>query len=273
MKISILVASERIKGNCDILAKYSEKLLKEKNIETSVLYLKDYDIKECRGCMSCVFKDTKCKIEDDIYILAEKIINADGLILFAPTYVLTIPGKLKIFLDRFLCLYPLIKNKPERPALSVGVASPIDWNQFQLPLMNIFLLAFNYRIVDSFLLSGAGPGEVLLDKNIKRFKESIDKLLDFKSKPFNSTISRRCPVDFCDIFQHIKGNLFRCPVCLTEAKIVENGFYFDEKDLNNNRWTKEKMEEHFKEWILKTKDRFRELLPEIYEKKKEFDFI
>ncbi|MGB9721864.1 MAG: flavodoxin family protein [bacterium] len=269
MKITILVASERKSGNCDLLARFADKYIKEKGNESEIVYLKDFEIKQCQGCMSCVFKNTKCKLDDNLYQLAEKMIKADGLILLAPTYVLSIPGKLKMFLDRFLCLYPIIKDTPEMPSLSIGISSPIDWNQFQLSMMNVFLLSFGSRIIESYFIYGAGQGEVLLEDKLKRFEKSIDKLFGFKLVPFGSVVSKCCPVDFCDSFQRINGDLYRCPVCLTPAKEVENGFYFDAKDLNKHRWTKEKMEEHFKDWILTTKERFRKLLPEIYRKKKE----
>lgn len=269
MKVGIVVASERKNGNCDLLARYVDRYIREKGMEANPIYLRDFEIKQCQGCMSCVFKNVRCKLDDDLYQLAEKIVSADGLILFAPTYVLSIPGKLKLFLDRFLCLYPLIKNLPQRPAISIGIASPIDWNQFQLPMMNIVLLALGYRVIDSFFVYGAGQGEVLLEKRMNKFESLIDDLLKFRPEPFVSTTSKFCPVDFCNIFQRIKGDLYRCPVCLTPAQQVENGFYFDAVDLNRNRWIKEKMEEHFKDWILTTKERFRKLLPQIYSRKKQ----
>ncbi|MCX7995397.1 MAG: flavodoxin family protein [candidate division WOR-3 bacterium] len=273
MKIAILIASERKNGNCELLGRYVDRWIREKGGVSNLVYLRDSEIKQCQGCMSCVFKNAKCKIEDDLYKLAGEMINADGLILFAPTYVLTIPGKLKIFLDRFLCLYPLIKDKPERPALSIGVASPIDWNQFQLPLMNILLLALGFRVMDSYFIFGAGQGEVLLNDNIKRLEKSIEEMFVYKPAPYKSVNSKYCPIDFCDTFQYLKDDLFRCPVCLTPARFKKNGFFFDEKDLNKNRWTKEKIEEHFKEWILTTKERFRRLLPEIHRRKKEMGLI
>lgn len=269
MKITILIASERKNGNSELLGRYINKLIATQGSESDLIFLKDYTIRQCQGCMSCVFKNIKCKLEDDLYKLADRIVNADGIILIAPTYVLTIPGKLKMFLDRFLCLYPLIKDKPERPAISIGVASPIDWNQFQLPLMNVILLALGCMIVDSFFIFGAGQGEVLLDKKMVSIEKSIEKLFSFDHSLFSSVISKCCPIDYCNSFQRIENDLFRCPVCLTPAKLTEKGFYFDEKNLNNHRWTKQKMDEHFKDWILTTKDRFRRLLPEIYNKKKE----
>uniref|UniRef100_A0A7C4XLS0 Flavodoxin family protein n=1 Tax=candidate division WOR-3 bacterium TaxID=2052148 RepID=A0A7C4XLS0_UNCW3 len=273
MKITILVASERRNGNCDLLARYAGKCIKEKGNDFELIYLKDFKIAQCQGCMSCVFKNVKCKIADDLYKLADKVTNTDGLLLFAPTYVLTIPGKLKLFLDRFLALYPLIKDKTERPAISIGVASPIDWNQFQLPMMNIVLLALRFKVLDSYFIYGAGQGEVLLEDGIRLLKNSIENIFSYKPGPYESVVSNHCPVDYCSCFQKVGDGLFRCPVCLTLVREMKDGFYFDAQDLNRNRWTKEKMDEHFKDWILITKERFLRLLPEIYKRKKELGLL
>ncbi len=270
MKIGILIASHRKKGNSEILGKFILNNA-ENNLFIKLIYLRDFEIKQCNGCMACVFKKKKCTIEDDLYKLMDEILNNDALILIAPTYVLTIPGKLKTLMDKFLSIYELIKNKPPKPAISIGVASPIDYYQFQLPFMNLFLLSMGFRVIDSFLVFGAGPGEVLLDENLKRVKESVNKILNYKEKPFVSCISKFCPVDYSTFFEYIEGNKYRCPICLTPAILKDDGFYFDEKDLNNHRWTRENLEKHFDEWILKTLSRFKKLLPQIYNKKKELN--
>lgn len=265
MKIGVLVCSERKRGNCETIGNYIKKNFSQ--IVVNLIFLRNFEIKECNGCMRCVFKNEKCELNDDLYKLIDEITKNDALILIAPTYVLTIPGKLKMVIDRFLCIYGIIKDLKIKPAISIGVASPIDWDQFQIPFMNIFLLALGYKIIDSFILFGAGPGEVLLDENLYKVDEGINKILNFEEKPYESTISDKCPVDYNKNFEHLKNNKFRCPVCLTPCYLRENGFYFDEKDLNKNRWTKEKMKEHFEEWILKTKERFKKLLPQIVKKK------
>lgn len=268
MKTGILIASQRKKGNCEVLGRFITKTLPE-DIRSNLVFLRDFEIKQCNGCMACVFKNEKCRIDDDFYKLMDKILEYDSLILIAPTYVLTIPGKLKMLLDRFLCIYEMVRDKPVRPAISMGVASPIDYFQFQLPFMNLFLLSLGFKIAESFLIFGAGPGEVLLHENIEKVKKVFNRILNFEDKPFKSCISKHCPVDYSTFFEHIEGNKYRCPVCLTPCTLKEGGFYFDEKDLNNHRWTKENLKEHFEEWILKTLPRFKKLLPEIYKKKKE----
>jgi multimeric flavodoxin WrbA len=57
--ICILVASERRNGNCDLIARFADKYIKEEGNESEVIYLKDFEIRQCQGCMSCVFKNMK----------------------------------------------------------------------------------------------------------------------------------------------------------------------------------------------------------------------
>jgi len=265
-----LVASERKNGNCDILGRLAVRYALKAGADSGeVVYLKNFDIKECQGCLHCVFNNEECRIGDDLYQLLEILKDADKLFLVAPVYVLTIPGKLKLLLDRFLTIAGAVKDKPEHYALSIGVAGINDWHQFQLPLMNLFLLVLGYRIIDSKIFYGAGPGEVLLGKEMDGFPKQLDRLINHPGGPFQSGISKTCPVDFCSVFERIDDKHYRCPVCLTPAERVENGYYFDARDLNNHRWTRERLKDHFNGWILKTKPRFRAMLREISAKKRE----
>lgn len=269
MHFIILVASERRNGNCDLLGRYAERYASTSGVNAKLLYLKDFEIKQCQGCMRCVLNSEKCKIEDDIYTFIDVIQNGDALLLLAPTYVLTIPGTLKMVMDRFLCIYEKMKDKPLRPGISIGVCSPIDWNQLQLPLMNLFLLSLGFQVINSDFVYGAGQGEVLLDNGVKMIENSMKNLVEYRPRPYASQISKHCPIDFCTLFERIEGDKFRCPVCLTPAVLKEDGFYFEAKDLNRHRWTKENIRDHFVDWILKTKPRYKTMLKEIIKKKRE----
>ncbi len=271
--IVIIVASARRNGNCELLARYARRFIQTKKIEATIVNIKDFRIEACQGCMSCIFKGIRCKLNDNLYNLISILMQADAIILLAPTYILTVPGKIKMVLDRFLCIYPLLRDRPEIPAISIGIAAPIDWHQLQLPLLNLFLLALGCRIIDSFFLYGAGPGEVLLNNGIEQIEQATEKILTYQSVPYTSTISDHCPVDFSTLFEKTAKNLYRCPICLTPAEARADGFFFDQKDLNNHRWTKARLKEHFDEWILKTEDRFRELLPRIYKIKKDLELF
>ena len=202
MNFISLIVSERKGGNCDLLGRLSLKFIEEKGHSGEIVYLKDYKIKECQGCMGCLFKNQPCKLDDDLYKLLAKIKDADALIFIAPTYVLSVPGTLKVLLDRYLAVPAYFGGyKLEKRAISIGIASLPDWYQFQLPFMNLFLLGMGFQVVDSFMAFGAGQGEVLLGDNIPKFKNSLDKLCSELLLPFQSQTSAHCPVDFSTLFR------------------------------------------------------------------------
>ena len=273
MHVVILNSSFRRKGNSELLSKLILKRIENNKNSGEIINLRDYKLLQCDGCMRCVFKNERCPLPDDFYSLMEKIVNADAFFLIAPTYVTTIPGCLKLLMDRYLLMPSYFEKLYSKPAVSIGVASPIDWFSFQLPLMNMFLLGLGFKIIDSFLILGAGPGEVLLEKDsLSRLDYAIKKISSpsLNQEKYEEKISTHCPVCFSMLFERIDRERIRCPVCHAQAKWTEEGFIFSKESMKNHRWTKENIEEHFKNWILRTKELFRKNLPEIISKKKEF---
>jgi multimeric flavodoxin WrbA len=66
------------------------------------------DIKGCEGCWSCT-KTGVCKINDDVALLFEKMIAADGIIFGTPVYFWGMTSQAKAIIDRSISL-----GKPER---------------------------------------------------------------------------------------------------------------------------------------------------------------
>ncbi|MCP2604877.1 flavodoxin family protein [Candidatus Aminicenantes bacterium AH-873-B07] len=274
MHVVILNASFRERGNSELLSKLIFKKIQNNGYESGeIINLRDYKLQQCNGCMRCIFKNERCPLPDDFYSLMEKIVKADAFFLIAPTYVTTIPGSLKLFMDKYLLMPSYFEKLYSKPAVSIGVASPIDWFSFQLPLMNMFLLGLGFKIIDSFLILGAGPGEVLLEKDsLSRLDYAIKKLCSssFQSKEYTEQILNHCPVCFSSLFERIDQERIRCPVCHSQAEWRKEGFIFSKQSVKNHRWTKENIEDHFRNWILRTKELFRKNLPEIIRQKKKF---
>ena len=69
--------------------------------QTLLLNISDYNIKHCTGCDSCVRKKP-CpqSANDDMPEIEKKLIDADGIIIAAPSYFTSVPGVLKDFIDR-----------------------------------------------------------------------------------------------------------------------------------------------------------------------------
>jgi len=85
----------------------STRFLLEKSLEaitdgeTMLLNISDYNIQHCTGCDSCVRKKP-CpqSASDDMPEIEKKLIDADAIIIAAPSYFTSVPGVLKDFIDR-----------------------------------------------------------------------------------------------------------------------------------------------------------------------------
>ena len=76
----------------------------EAGAETEQVFLREYDILECRGafCSSCHSKTPgKCVIKDDFAVLLEKFNAADIVIMGTPLFIDNMTGIMKTFIDRF----------------------------------------------------------------------------------------------------------------------------------------------------------------------------
>lgn len=269
MHFLVIVASERRNGNSDLLGRLAVRQAFKHEIDSAeIAYLKDFELKQCKGCLTCLKEDQKCPLDDDLYRLLDIIQDADKLLLVAPVYVLTIPGKLILLLDRYLAISQYLTTPAAGHAASIGIAALEDWHQFQQPLMNLFLLALGRRVVASAVVYGAGPGEVLINSGAKVLQSAVTRLIDYGDEPYVSLTEDHCPIDYNRMFEHVDGNTFRCPVCLTPATWSNEGYRFKAEDLNNHRWTGAKLQHHFENWIMKTRPRFKAMLRQIMQEKR-----
>ena len=71
--------------------------------EIEVLEIGKLHLLPCRGCFACWSKTPgKCVLQDDMAAVIEKILAADVLIWSFPLYYFSIPGQLKLLIDRQL---------------------------------------------------------------------------------------------------------------------------------------------------------------------------
>ena len=97
MKIIGLYTSSTKNGNTAKLVKAAIESACECGADTEELYLNDYCIEYCRGCMSCM-RIGSCIISDDFALLKEKLYNADGIILGSPSYGMRPTARMKNFI-------------------------------------------------------------------------------------------------------------------------------------------------------------------------------
>ena len=104
MRILAVQGSARRNGNSDtVLAQALEGIRQEApdaEIETLTAY--GLPITACRSCNGCWNTGT-CVVQDAMQDLYAKFYAADHVVLAAPIYMASLPGHLKVLIDRFQC--------------------------------------------------------------------------------------------------------------------------------------------------------------------------
>ncbi|MDC7124136.1 MAG: flavodoxin family protein [Spirochaetales bacterium] len=100
-RILIINGSFRKKNTFSILKKIEDSL---SGNEIDFVNIKDFNIKPCTGCETCLKKGF-CPINDDCNKVFEKMVKADGIIIGNPVYLRQLSGYLKILFDRACSWY------------------------------------------------------------------------------------------------------------------------------------------------------------------------
>lgn len=103
MKVIAIMGSPRGKGaGYKIVKKIENKMKTMGDVDFEYLFLKDTDLKTCMGCFNCVTKgEDRCPLKDDRAMIEQKLLEADGVILSSPVYVMNVSWLMKNFIDRF----------------------------------------------------------------------------------------------------------------------------------------------------------------------------
>jgi hypothetical protein len=256
-----IVGSSRRWGNSDLLVRQALQGAQGKGATSQLLRLTDLHLESCTGCMRCAIGGKPCRLKDDMAWLVDRIQEADGLILAAPTYFLGPAAVIKLVLDRLLMVTSHVDKAlpPIRPAITIAAAGLDDWRGVTLPYLNALVAAFGFRPIESLKAIAPGPGEVLLDDAL------MDRVLvagqrlgrgELEPAPAPPNV---CPVCYCDSFLLDNGRA-TCPICGREATIENIGdnvhLRFDPLTGHAHRWTPEGLRKHMVEWVMATGPRF-----------------
>lgn len=183
MKVVLLNGSPRKGNSLEILLKV-EKYLHEKQIDTEIINLNDFNIKYCIGCYKCVLVgQEKCSLKDDLPQIWKKIIDADGVVLASPVYTLSVPGILKNFMDRvgYAAHRPEMYNKP---ALILSTTSGIGTRIVIMQLKWFELVGLNIVASKGFLVFPTGKDRSKVaakkDKDIEKLVAKLESKLNTK---------------------------------------------------------------------------------------------
>lgn len=102
MKVIAFNGSVRKEGNTALLLSTVLEELKAQGIETELYHLAGKPIQGCIACFKCFQnKDKKCAVDKDIVNeCVQKMVEADGILLGAPTYFADVPAQMKALIER-----------------------------------------------------------------------------------------------------------------------------------------------------------------------------
>lgn len=99
MKILSICGSPR-KGNSEAILLKTQQLLKEKGVDNEIILLREKKINRCLGCVEYCNHQLKCRIQDDMSEIMDKMEKADGFAFVSPNYFNMPTGLFKDFIDR-----------------------------------------------------------------------------------------------------------------------------------------------------------------------------
>lgn len=99
MKVLLINGSPRKDGNTAISLNEMVKVFEREGIETEILHIGGKDIRGCIACGKCR-QLGKCVFDDIVAEAAEKLAEADGLVVGSPVYYASANGTVVSFMDR-----------------------------------------------------------------------------------------------------------------------------------------------------------------------------
>ena len=229
------ISCGRRMGNTEIMVKEALMGAGETGAEVELIHLHDLNIKPCTGCNSCVLDllercgPGRCAIKnDDLSFFEERFLECDGLIVGSPIYEKSPSGQLKCLNDRMgpradqAMRMGSAKMRAERgitsgegpdprsfkPRLASLIAvGGSEWDTLALPLLNLFVLPMQVKVVDQILVNWVGlPGVITLRPDLlERAHMSGKHLAESLKKPVEEA-------------EYI-GEPGMCPVC--HSKVIE----------------------------------------------------
>lgn len=121
VKIIGLNGSPKRNRNTATIIKWVLEGCEEAGAETDLIHLIDMNIKYCKGCHSCLVNGECVIKDDDVSMLRNKLLKADGLVLGSPVYEGEASALFKTFVNRntLFNLYMGIFDEQK----TIGVAS------------------------------------------------------------------------------------------------------------------------------------------------------
>ncbi len=251
-KVLGLVVSNRKLGNSELLLKEIMSSIPEE-CNRELIRLTDLEIKPCKACYRCLQPHNACPVKDDFNFVIEKIREADALIIGVPVYFLGPHGYYKMLSDRLVGVQSYAKDTEGKPCVIVMPYGTKGWEGYSKAASIVMPKLLRMKLVDCWQIHATLPGESLLNLENISYAKALGREL-FNGRKYHAR-SRECPICGSDLFRLLDENQLECPICGARG-ILKNNCYPDFTDSDYNRFSEQKMKEHFEGWLWEMIDRF-----------------
>ena len=187
-KVVMINGSFRKKNTHNVLVQL-EKILNSYDIETEIVNLFEFDIKDCTGCDDSCVNQGSCGINDDMQMIMQKIMDSNGVVFGSPVYTGSVTSKFKAFADRTKAWYH--KPEPAGKAVLFVVTTGITGIKETLRFLKQFAIGFGARLGGSVTRTSAnydmpiGARELtqflaLLQTDKKDYKPTTNEVVTFQ---------------------------------------------------------------------------------------------
>lgn len=121
MKITCLLGSPRLNGNCAALLKRFRDSARSLGAEMDYFELRNLSYRGCLGCLACKTKSDRCVMQDDLLPVLESVREADVLVMATPVYFREMTSLLRAFVERTYSFFlPDFHSNPKPSRLKPG---------------------------------------------------------------------------------------------------------------------------------------------------------
>jgi multimeric flavodoxin WrbA len=124
MKILAISSSPHLNGNTVAILEEVLRGAKDEKADVGLYSVSGKTIQPCDGCWACA-NTGKCRIDDDMQELYEKIVAADGIVFGTPIYFWGMTGQAKTIIDRTIALNQPGRNLTNKVAGVVAVCGSL----------------------------------------------------------------------------------------------------------------------------------------------------
>ena len=183
MKVLLINGSPHTDGNTALALKEMEEVFKPEGIETEKIEVGSQAVRGCSACYACS-KLGKCAFDDVVNEAAQKLEEADGIVVASPVYYASANGTLISFLDRLF--YSSKCDKRMKVGASVAVARRGGCSATYDELNKYFTIN-NMPIAPSQYwnsVHGRFPGEAVKDEEGMQTMRTLARNMIFMMKSF-----------------------------------------------------------------------------------------